>query len=199
MAALPWSISKSGKFLLLNEVVTMTNVDIGMLSLEEDHEHKLLLHSDEYMNTHPTISPDGQWMAYCSNVGGTGNELYLRPFPDIDTGRVPVTSGGGATCPLWSPIGKELFYLSGDNSVMAVTVQTEPTFELGIPEKLFQSKYLSFGQFTGMVWDIHPDGDKFLMIKPLERTDNESAAPASPKINIVLNWFEELKKKVQVD
>jgi hypothetical protein len=48
-------------------------------------------------------------------------------------------------------------------------------------------------------WDIHPDGDKFLMMKPVSTSADESTAGAYRKINIVLNWFEELKERVPVD
>jgi len=52
---------------------------------------------------------------------------------------------------------------------------------------------------SGTPWDIHPDGKRFLMIKPPAST---GAAPAAagprPKINIVVNWFEELKQRVPV-
>jgi hypothetical protein len=38
-------------------------------------------------------------------------------------------------------------------------------------------------------YDVSPDGQRFLMIKPNDAGD---AAPA--QINVVLNWFEELKR-----
>jgi hypothetical protein len=82
---------------------------------------------------------------------------------------------------------------------MAVDVETEPTFKHGKPEVLFRGTYISNGNPHNYVfWDISPDAKRFLMIKLPE----ESAPPASapqPKITIVLNWFEELKKRVPVD
>jgi len=48
-------------------------------------------------------------------------------------------------------------------------------------------------------WDIHPDGKRFLMIKPSAQTDNESTVATIKKLNIVVNWLEELKQKVPVD
>jgi hypothetical protein len=75
---------------------------------------------------------------------------------------------------------------------MAVPVETDPTFRLGTPQKLFSGPYLG--------WDISPDGKRFLTLKAKgdESSDNETAKAGSPQINIVLNWFEELKQRVPV-
>jgi hypothetical protein len=44
-------------------------------------------------------------------------------------------------------------------------------------------------------WDISPDGKRFLMMK---EAGSLSAGRVLLKINIVLNWFEELKRRVPV-
>jgi len=79
---------------------------------------------------------------------------------------------------------------------MAVEVETEPTLKLGTLRSLFPNKYT--GQF-----DIHPDGKRFLMIKPAAVTDEESieepVAEVPRKIITVTNWFEKLKDLVPVD
>ena len=89
---------------------------------------------------------------------------------------------------------------------MAVAVETEPTFNPGNPEVLFQGTYLSsiIPQIEMTPWDIHPDSKRFLMIKEPGTTGGESMAEeseaADPRnITIVLNWFEELKQRVPVD
>jgi hypothetical protein len=74
---------------------------------------------------------------------------------------------------------------------MAVSVETGPTLKLGTAISLFSDKYVS--QF-----DIHPDGKRFLMLRPGEVADAESTANIAPKITIVANWFEELKQRVPV-
>ncbi len=48
-------------------------------------------------------------------------------------------------------------------------------------------------------WDIHPDGNRFLMVKPVEDADEASATALPREINIFLNWFEELKNRVSVE
>jgi hypothetical protein len=82
--------------------------------------------------------------------------------------------------------------------MLAADVETETTFKADVPRKLFQGNYYSYLDSSGM-WDIHPDGNKFLMIKPTQTADSESTAKTPHKINIVLNWFEELKQRVPVD
>src|SRR6267378_1207493 len=95
----------------------------------------------------------------------------------------------GGTEPVWNPNGRELFYRSGDK-MMAVDITTEPSFAAGKPRVLFEGQYVptpaSFPNY-----DVTPDGQRFLMLKPSEQ------AQATPtQINVVLNWFEELKQKV---
>jgi len=181
----PSSWSKDGKTLV---VAKFPSYDIGIMSMEGDHEWKPLL-QEEYDEDQPQISPDGQWMAYVSNESGE-NEIYVRPFPDVDKGRWQISTAGGDS-PLWSPDGRELFYRNGDE-VMAVAVETKPTFSRGKPETLFSGTYASFSSQESHPWDISSDGKRFLMMK-------ESGTEASRKINIVLNWFEELKERVPID
>jgi serine/threonine-protein kinase len=186
---LPWSLSNDGKTLVMEEYVG-GKYDIGMLSMEGDRANKPLL-QEKYNGVLPQISPDGRWMAYMSNESGQ-YEVYVRPFPDVNKGRWQVSTGGGAA-PLWSPNCRELFYLSRDSG-MAVAVQTEPTFSLGTPKTLFRLTYIGSSPGSGTPWDISPDGKRFLMMK--EPGSPASAGGAPLKINIVLNWFEELKQRV---
>ena len=77
---------------------------------------------------------------------------------------------------------------------MVVAVNTDPIFKAGTPEMLFRGTYYSL---LGHMWDLSPDGKRFLLIKP-ESTGESSTAQARQRINIVLNWFEELKQRVPV-
>ena len=70
---------------------------------------------------------------------------------------------------------------------MVVGIKTEPTFTAGSPVVLFTGRYS-----TGAVrnYDISPDGQRFLMIKEADEEEGQG------QINVVLNWFEELKRLV---
>jgi Tol biopolymer transport system component/predicted Ser/Thr protein kinase len=188
----PWSWSGDGKALLLTEITSPGQVDIGMLSIEGDRSRKPLL-SDKYNEGDPKISPDGQWMAYTSNESGR-NEVYVRPFPEVNKDKWLISTSGGY-CPLWAPDGRELFYRNGD-AAMAVAVETKPAFKPGKPQILFQGQYFSTPSYA-TPWDIsRPDGKRFVMAKPYQPPNSKPEEILSRKINIVLNWFEELKQRV---
>jgi Tol biopolymer transport system component len=191
---IPYCLSRDGKYLVGAETPDLQKFDIGMMSMEGDHARKTLLHAD-YGEFQPKISPDGRWIAYASDESHK-IEIYVRSFPDVNKGRWQVSPSGGDS-PLWSPDGRELFYLNGD-AVMAVSVKIEPSFEIvGTPKTLFRGTYIGTFPDNGTPWDISPDGKRFLMIKPPTSTGAAPAAAApQPKINIVLNWFEELRQRV---
>ena len=124
-------------------------------------------------------------------------QIYVCPFPDVNEGNWQVSTDGG-DWPLWAPDGRELFYRSGDK-YMGVSIKTEPTFSVEIPKVLFQGTYVIPASSVFSNWDISPDGKRFLMIKPPAAAGSESTLAGLRKINIVLNWFEELKERVPVD
>jgi serine/threonine-protein kinase len=162
--------------------------------MEGDHARKLLLHG-EYTQTHPSVSPNGQYIAYTS-AESSKFEIYVRPFPEVNKGRWQISTGGGNT-PLWSRDGLELFYLNGD-AVMEVSVDTKSGLSAGKPRILFRGAYVT-GYGEEPSWDINPDGKRFLMMKPPASTAPASATAAPrQKIIVVVNWFEELKQRVPI-
>jgi len=205
-ASYPFSWSHDGNTLVTQEISTSPlHIGIATLSMEGDRERHPLL-QEKHNVFYPQVSPDGNWIAYQSDESGQ-IEVYVRPFPDVDRGGQWMVSNGGGNSPLWSPDGKELYYRKRETT-LAVPFETEPTFSLGKPKTLFGGKYDSISlsamdiQYT--LWDIHPDGKRFLMVKPPTATtgkpsEEESTTTGPIKINIVLNWFEELKEKVPVD
>ncbi len=191
----PYSWTGDGKSLvMLEHDVNPPRGDITMLQIEGDQSRKPLL-AEKYVETQPSISPDGRWIAYVSGeAGGTAN-VYVRPFPDVEKGKWRISDTGGLA-PLWSKDSKKLFYRNGD-AVMAVEVETDPTFKNGKPEVLFRGNYYywTLGELVEAMWAIGPD-DRFMMVKEVKPIGKDSATEAPIKMNIVLNWFEELKEKV---
>lgn len=187
----PRSWSGDGKTLIFLEANVLNNSDIGAVSIEGDRTKRLLLH-EKQNEVEPKVSPDGRWLAYSSDESGQF-QVYVRPFPDVNGGKWQISSSGG-NWPLWSPDGRELFYRSEDK-YMAVPVKTDPTFSFGTPDLMFQGTYVMSNVPFLSNWDISPDGKRFLMMKSPAAL---STAAGSPKINIVLNWFEELKQRVPV-
>lgn len=198
---IPSAWSSDGKILIVTELSSPTGnfiADIGALSLEGERKYQPLL-KEKHNEYQPQISPNGKWMAYTSDESGK-NEVYVRPFPQVEGGRWQVSTGGGAS-PLWSRDGRELFYHSGD-AIMAVSVKTEPAFSMETPRVLFRGSYL-FSNIAQLPiyrslysWDLSPDGKRFLMIKPPGAAPSAEGGPR--RIHIVLNWFEELKQRAPV-
>jgi Tol biopolymer transport system component len=190
----PWSLSSDGKTLAVGEASQeLSKWDIAVLSMEGDRNIKPLL-QEEYNEFQPTISPDGKYMAYMSDESGEAR-IYVRPFPEVNEGKWQISTGY-AESPLWSPDGRELFYI-GNEGAIEVPLDTKSTFNAGKPRLLFQGLYVS-GYGESPPWDISPNGKRFLMIKLPQATGEASTERIPRKINIVLNWLEELKERVPV-
>jgi serine/threonine-protein kinase len=136
------------------------------------------------------LSPDSRWLAYVSNEQGE-NEVFVRPFPDVDGGKWQVSSGGGSA-PLWAHSGRELFYVKGRN-LYVVQLKPGPSFSAEPPRVLFaipsrvRAGFLFRGTFA-----IAPDDQRFLMVR-----DNSWAEMAgTPQMVVVENFFEELRAKL---
>ena len=140
-----------------------------------------------------TFSPDGRWVAYSATVPGPpGGSLFVQPFPA--TGATYPISKGTGSHPVWSPDGKELFYFTGGGrfgQAVAVSVRTQPTFTFGNPVP-GPSGFFGRGLSGERNYDITRDGKRFLGVVPAGQS--ASGAPAAPQIQVVLNWFEELRR-----
>ena len=167
--------------------------DVSLISMEGDHLRTPLL-QESYTEAHAKISPDGRWVAYTSTESGK-NEIYVRPFPEVNNGKWLISTGNGVG-PLWARDGRRIFYRS-DDAVMEVGVETEPAFKFEKPKVLFRGNYfyMKAGQAVEPAWDISPDS-RFMMIKEVQPTEKDAASQAPLRLNVVINWFEELKQRV---
>jgi len=136
------------------------------------------------------VSPGGQWLAYESNESGR-EEIYVRTFPDVDSGRWQVSTGGGRT-PLWSRNGQELFYVTPEAVLMGVRVDRGPSWRSSVPAKVLECACFLAAGGGGRTFDIAPDGRRFLMIK--QTGGDEAVAPQN--LVVVQNWTEELRRLV---
>ena len=130
----------------------------------------------------PSLSPDGRWLAFTSGETGRG-EIYVDAFPALGA-RQQLTIDGGRGA-LWSRDGREIFYRGDAGGVFSVPVDTTHGFSAGKPVRLFTTH--SVQEFLD--YDVAPDG-RFLLIKP---SDEEQS---SPRLNVVLNWVDELARRV---
>ncbi len=134
--------------------------NMGVVSLTGERKAEMIL-QEEFSEGNGDISPNGRWIAYESNESGR-NEVYVRPFPEVNTARWQISTDGG-TRPLWARNGRELFYYALPGVVMAVPVVDGVSFAAGAPKVVFKGTYLA--PFAGRMYDVSPDGRRFLMIK----------------------------------
>ncbi|MDA2925138.1 hypothetical protein MYX65_10915, partial [Acidobacteria bacterium AH-259-L09] len=187
--------SRDGRFILYQENDPKTRADLWVLPMFGDQKAIPFLQT-EFHEPQAQFSPDGQWIAYVSTESGN-YEVYVQPFPGPG-GKWQISTSGGLQ-PSWRADGKELFYakpveLTGLNPVlkiMALEVRTDSfTFEAGIPEALFETRYGESALFDlRNHYAVTDDGERFLIVTRVEE------AAASP-ITVVLNWSEELKRLV---
>lgn len=140
----------------------------------------------------PKFSPDGKWLAYCSNETNKP-QAYVQAFPGPGP-KIQVSNDGG-TDPVWKRNGGELYYRNADN-MMAVDVSTAHKFTAGHPRTLWEGHY-SHGTSTSCGpagatssnYDVTADGRRFLMIK-----DEAPDTPISKQIVVVLAWADEVNQ-----
>jgi eukaryotic-like serine/threonine-protein kinase len=181
----PGSWAPDGRTLVCTRVGNPeTNIDIVLLNASNSTTQPLL--QTRFNEGAPVFSPDGRWLAYASDETGR-YEIYVSAFPGPG-GKFQISTEGG-TEPAWNRNGRELFFRSGDK-MMAVDVATQGTFSAGKPKMLFQGLYQPNPTMNAN-YDVTPDGQRFLMVKP---TSVQESAPT--QINVVFNWFEELKRRV---
>ena len=113
----------------------------------------------------------------------------MEPFPR--TGSKYLISPRGF--PVWSPDGKELF-VNFAPDYRFVTVKTQPSFTFSVPARVPIRINTVNAATAARNFDILPDGQRFIGVIPAET--GESGAPANPQIQVVLNWFEDLKQRV---
>ncbi len=161
--------------------------DLKMLSLGEDGEVVTLLDS-EADEDYSEISPDGQYLAYESRQSGI-EEVYVRPFPDVNDGRWWQVSLDGGQEPHWSPDGTRLFYRKGETlAIIAADVELEPTFSVTARRTVFEGGDVALNEPT---YGISADGQRLLVMRAGERR----AEPiVSTSLVVVDNWFEELRR-----
>ncbi len=159
--------------------------DLWILSIEGDRQAHPFLQTPAF-EAGGAFSPDGRWIAYDSNESGQ-REVYVQPFPGPG-GKWQVSTERG-TQPVWARTGREIFFRSGDK-MMAVDVETEPSFRLSKPKMLFEGRYEGATRWFGYAnYDVTPDGQRFFMIRNEEE-------PAPTRIRVVRNWAEQLKAKI---
>ncbi len=169
--------------------------DIALVTIQDGQAHEEPLLGTSYAERWPEFSPHGDWLAFGSNLSGR-DEVYLEPYPGPGDA-VPVSLDGGSS-PAWNPNGRELFFLStldssGMRGMMSVRFAPGSPPRVGPPTELFRFDPNDLAiacDFSVRCYDVAPDGRGFYAVKRVM----PPRPPAVAHINLVQNWFEELKR-----
>jgi len=172
----PSSWSLDGRYIIYREINPRTNFDVWVLPVgsQAGNQKPFPFLDTEANEAAGVLSPDGQWMAYCSDESGR-YEVYVQSFPGHGSKRQ--ISTGGALGPRWA--GKELFYQALDGKLMVVEVKPGNNFDASAPAPLFE--FRPGGNLITPFYDVTRDGQKFLLSTIVE------TQPAAP-LTVTVNW-----------
>ena len=173
--------SPDGRYVIGSVPQQSTGDDLWLIPLGGDKKPvKFLGAPSDQM--HGNFSPDGHFVAYDSNESGRF-QVYVQTFPLSDR-KWQVSTDGGYE-PRWRADGREIYYLSEERKLMAVSVGTAPAF--GVPKVLFQTRVPEGVTSRRTHYVPNRDGQRFLI--------NTQTGDLLPNpITVVLNWQAELRK-----
>ncbi len=180
----PTDWSRDGRYVIYERAPVTSHNEIWALPTFGDRKPFPFLQG-QFNQYQGRLSPDGEWMAYMSDESGRP-EVYVQTFPDHG-GKWQISTGGGLD-PHWRGDGRELFYLSNDQRMMAVSIRTTPAFEADVPKPLFPVQVLVPGLGLRTHYAVTADGQRFLLAAPL---GSETLAGTQ----VVLNWTVEARRK----
>jgi Tol biopolymer transport system component len=179
----PSSFAPDGSLMFNERMQGRTSADLMILA--PDGSVRPFLAGQSWSFVGGQFSPDGHLVAYISDESGR-DEVYVRPFHRPGEA-VPVSTEGGVA-PRWSSDGKEIYYKRGNAFMAARVADSGGTLTVGDPSKLFEI-HGAVGRSTFQAgYSIGPDG-RFLLLELDPR-----AVPT--RIDVVLNWFDELQARV---
>jgi serine/threonine-protein kinase len=188
----PSSLTSDGRSL----AAVSDDYDITVAALENGKATVRKLWQTAESEMWPEFSTDGRWLAYGSNLSGR-DEIYVRSYPDLGPAE-PVSINGGSS-PAWHPNGRELFFLSpadqsGKRRMMVVDFAPGLPPRIGHPHPLFEfdDRDVKFDCSPVRCYDVAPDGQRFYAVQ----WQTPPPPPVVTHINLIQNWFEELKAKV---
>jgi serine/threonine-protein kinase len=182
-------LTPDGTHLVFSRTSSPGDMDIMHMALDGSRRPEPLVKTPANENS-PEISPNGRWLAYQSNASGR-IEVWVRPYPDTESGRSLVSTNGDGQSPLWSRDGRELFFIALDGALMGVHVKdTGSTWTATPPSKILEPGYWSRDVLIGRQYDVSLDGKRFLVVTP----PRDPGDP--PELIVMQHWGEELKTKV---
>ena len=168
--------STDGRFIAYTAQATQTSFDLWILPLIGERKPTVYLQTpfNERDGQFLPNAGDGQrWMAYQSNESGR-DQIYIQAVP-ASGAKYQISTEGG-TVPRWRRDGRELFYISADQRLVAVPISAGSGLQVGKPQPLFAN--------AGMNSFVpSKSGDRFLINVP---ASGEQAV--TPPIIVVTDW-----------
>jgi serine/threonine-protein kinase len=147
----------------------------------------------------PTFSPDGNWIAYTGDAERQGRTIEVQAFPAGAKYQLFSRLAYQPHHPVWSPDGTELFYDARQGEFEVVKVTTRPTFAFGNPELVPRAPFQRVGAVYRRPFDIGPDG-RFLGLAVVSSGPSGKVfSTSAQQINVVANWFTELRRRVPAE
>ena len=171
---------------------TRTGMDIYAVAVPGGSPHPILAGTANEML--PAVSRGGRFLAYTSDVSGT-RQVYVRRYPD--GADIQVSSEGGQD-PLWSPDGRQLYYLSvSGRDVYVTSVSPGDRPAVGTPAVLFTGPFWASPPY-GREWDLSPDGQRFVLIRNPDRlTRDGSGILIGGEMRVIPGWGAELERTMR--
>jgi Tol biopolymer transport system component len=169
---------------------------LWMLSLRDKQVSRFRAGESD-IPTASTFSPNGRWIAYqAGNRSGESGRFQVTTFvePFLRTGAI-VELPGNAASPEWSVDGTKLFYMTGPPSQrVVVNVTEQPAIAIGIPSPVPNGAVTIFRPDWWRHYDLGRH-DELIGLVPSEK----SLTPGTKRsLYVVLNWFDELKRRIPV-
>jgi eukaryotic-like serine/threonine-protein kinase len=178
----PEDWSRDGRFVSIRDIpeTGKRNTELWIVDAGGEHKARPIVADAEYAGG-SRFSPDGRWLAYGASESGKV-DVYVRTFPEGKSWKV---SSAGGSEPRWRGDGKELYYLTLDDKIMAVPVSSgQAAFSAGPPTLLFAIH----SSPQGSRYDVTADGQRFLV-------NQTSTEQGSHPLNLVVHWTALLKKQ----
>jgi len=180
---------------LLYSVTTKNRASLWTLTIENGkpsapHPFGTSVSADQMS---AVFSPNGRLVAYTLTERVTPT-VCVEPFPSGARVCLPQTLADSPKHPRWSPDGSRIFYDPRIGFFESVAVITEPMLRLGEPrnEEFHPFQLAPPGGRTP--YDIMKSGKFVALTTPGKNTYERNP---QNRIQVVLNWFEELKKAMK--